>query len=209
MKNPNALRYGGLGVVILLIAFGVFFFSSSKKQEQVTPSLQTVPVEAKKVPSQTTKTYTDDVGFQFDYPDDLIVTKKESTSSASYANLEIESKAVSGAIKFAVEDTKVKSLDEWFSKALFPAVEGLKIKETKLGAITAREIIIGDKITTVALDQGIIFKLDVIPGQEKQYWLNVYNTFLSSFSFVVPQSTSSSTGSNVGEDIILEEEVIE
>lgn len=61
-----------------------------------------------------------------------------------------------------------------------------------------------------AIDQNILFSIDV--RDYDKYWLEVYDTILSSFTFVQNQSvpvlnnTSSDTS---GDDVILEEEIIE
>lgn len=212
MKNPNVLRYGGLVVLVIVVAFGVFFFSSGGKQETATQN-QVAPAETEKMPSQTTKTFThEDAGFQFDYPEDIVVEKKESTSSASYSSIELTSKSVSGVIKFEVEDTKAKSIKEWISQTMFPEVGALEIKETKLGSLIAREFVLSNRITIIAIDQGILFRLDVFPEKEKSYWEKVYNTFLSSFSFSAPQgapAASVDTSSVSADDVVVEEDIVE
>lgn len=209
MKNPVFARTLILiGAAIFIIAVGVFLLTrnSSSPSSMVQPQIK---IATEKIPSQTTKSYTDDTGFSFDYPDDLVVVKKESTSSASYSNIELTSKAVSGAIRFAVEDTKEKTISNWFTKNI---ASGAATKDIKLGKLDAKEFT--DKnITTAVIDQGILFRLDVMPEQEAKYWQNAYKAILSSFSFTNPQSANSSSSSNDvsggEEDIITEEDTIE
>lgn len=209
MKNPNVLRFAGLGVVVLFVAFGVFFFSSSKKQVPV-PVQQNVTVETKKMPSLTTKTYTDDVGFQFDYPDDLIVEKKESTNSAVYTDVRVISKTAAGSLSFLVEDTKEKTIDDWMNKNIISSSSAEKA--VTLGNIQAKVITQNDMTIIVAIDQKVLFKLEVRPEKENDYWNAAFATVLSSFSFFTPQAATASSNAEVnigGDDVVIEEDVIE
>lgn len=211
MKDPKILRLAGFGILVLLIAFGVFYFSFSKKQEVTAPVLQTVSVEAKKMPSITTKTYIDDVGFQFDYPDDLNVVKKESTNSAVYTDVGVSSKTVAGSLSFIVEDTKEKKVDDWIGKNINSTASAEKA--VTLGNIQANVITQNDKTIIVAIDQGVLFKLEVTPEGESDYWNAAFATVLSNFSFSAPQAATSvssgTSGSSGGEDVVVEEDIIE
>ncbi len=209
MKNPNVVRFVGLGVVIVLVASGVFFFSSSKKPEP-SPLQQNISVETKKMPSLTTKTYIDDAGFQFDYPDDLIVAKKESTNSAVYTDISVSSQKVAGKLSFVIEDTKLTTLDDWVSKNIVgtTSVE----KSVSLSNIQAKVITQNDKTIIVAIDQKVLFKLEVSPEGENDYWNSAFSTVLSNFSFSAPQAAAVSSdigGSSGEEDVVLEEDIIE
>lgn len=205
MKKPIFLRSLGIVVLIAIVIGGFLLLqqrNSSLDQEQ-----QQEIVAVEKVPSQTTKTYTDEAGFQFDYPDDLIVNKKESTNSAIYSNIELTSRQAAGSLAFLVEDTKEKTIDLWVKKniSLTPSAT----KEVSLGSLSAEEIIINGNFLTVAIDQGILFRLDVSSQEENKYWQSVYNTVLFSFSFAAPESVAAPESSGGGEEVILEEDVIE
>lgn len=155
-------------------------------------------ITTEKVPSKTTKTYTDDSGFSFDYPDDVVVNKKD-VNESTYANLELTSPQAVGNITFTVEDTTLKS-----------ATSEATAKDVSLGSLLAKEFTSNEKIETVALDQGILFRLEVAFGKEKTYWLDVYNTIVSSFAFVLPPSSAGDVGSSTeGDEVILEEEIVE
>lgn len=209
MKNPNVLRYGGLAILVIVVAFGVFFFSSVKKQEPA-PIKQTAVVETKIAPSITTKTYVDDAGFQFDYPDDLIVAKKESTSSAVYTSVEVSSQKVAGRLSFVVEDTKSLNVDDWIAKNITGTT--LEEKSVTLGNIQAKIITQNDKTIIVAIDQKVLFKLEVSPEKENEYWNTAFATVLSSFSFSAPQTApaaSVDTSSVSADDVVVEEDIVE
>ncbi len=211
MKNPNVLRFVGLGFVVLLVALGIFFVSLVKKQEQV-PLKQNISIEAEKVPSLTTKTYADDSGFTFIYPDDITVSKKESTDSAMYASLIATSSAVPGELTLQVADTKIASIDAWIDKNFQGA--SLVKKETAFGNMSGREVSLENATTVAAIYQGILFRLDSILQDKKDasYWQKVNQIILSDFSFVAPQAataTSSDAASSGGDDVVVEEDSVQ
>lgn len=200
MKNPVFWR--SLFVVgIAIIIVGVFLLTRQKSSSRAPIDQQAQTTVEEKVPSQTTKTYTDEAGFSFDYPDDVTVSKKESTSSAVYSSLEITSEGVPGSMAFLIEDTKVKFVNELLQN-------NITTKETTLGNLKATETEDAVKTVLLAIDQGILFKLEINPDKNKSYWDSVYKIVLSSFSFVAPKSATSDSLES-GEEIILEEDVIE
>lgn len=208
MKKP--VLFGSLAIVVLIITIvAVFFFLQKRNAPLGSEQKQEVVEKVENIPSKTTKKYTDEAGFQFDYPDDLTLSKKESTSSAVYSEVAASSQKVAGSLSFIVEDTKTKTPGEWITKNLSASASATK--EVKLGNLVAKEIMVTGKIVTVAIDQGILFRFDVMPEKDLSYWQSVYNTILSSFSFVAQQNTSVSSGtSDAGEsDVSVEEDTIE
>lgn len=201
-----------IGIVILILVIAATFFILSLNKT-ILP-LSSKPLENKtlvvseKQPSKTLKVYTDSSGFSFKYPDDVQISKKGVTDAATYADIALTSTQIKGNISIKIADTKVKSIDDWFleNKTILPTAT----KDVKIGELSGRETKNNDKLTTVALNQGVLFTIEVdLQGQ--QYWLNVYNTILSSFSFVPPESAiSAESGSNTAsDDVVLEEETVE
>ena len=199
--------------IVLLLGGGFFYYVLSQKNTS-SSLLEKQPVvqTAQNLrPSQTAKTYTDNSGFTFQYPDDVILKKKDTNDQSTYANVEITSSVAGGKLSLIVSDTKILSTYDWVAKnASAPAAIA---KDVKLGDIQAREITIGDSLTTVAIDKGILFTIKVDPQGEKDYWSSVYNTIFSSFSFVssasdVAAPASSSSDQSVG-DVTLEEETVQ
>ncbi len=207
MKNPIFFRSFGV-VLLIAIIVGIWFFFSQPKNTSSEKQQQS-KVQKETVPSATIKTHIDEAGFQFNYPDDLTFNKKESTSSAVYADIELTSNQVPGILTFRVEDTKEKTIDAWVKKNISSASPSAT-KEVTLGSLPAKQMDMSDTIVTIAIDQGIFFRLEIMPKKEKNYWESVYNTLLSGFSFVAPQAPASSGESSVsGDDVVLEEEIIE
>lgn len=160
-------------------------------------------------PSTTLNKYRDSAGFFFEYPENVKIEKKESKDTTTYASLSLSSSQVSGSISFDVSDTKFRSIDEWVKAS----GKESKAKGVKLGELSGKEIDTEEKIMTAALDKGILFSIEVTSENDKDFWQNVYTTFLSTFAFSTPEApqTGSTNGSVTGEtDIIFEgEEVIE
>ncbi len=208
MKNKVFIRSIGLVVfLIVVIGIGAFLLQKRNAASESAQQKQDVVKEVEKIPSATTKTYSDESGFTFVYPNDVVVSKKENTDSATYANIEITSNVAPGTITLRVEDTKVKSVEEWTAKNISATQSASK--DIKLGNLSAREITSNNKIVSLALDQGILFRLEVIPDKEKSYWMSVYNTILSSFSFAMPQAAAPASNSGGGDDVSVEEDVVE
>lgn len=191
----------GLGFAAGLIILGIFLFKPAAQKTPGPLNLQNLQV--KKQPSATSKEYSDPSGFSFSYPDNLSLNKNEAEDNATYADIQLSSKEVSGSISIKITDSKFKSLDEWLEN------QGItqKPKEVKLGDLAAWEIQLNDRLILGALDQGILFNIE-IPLVEKDFWLPVYNNILTDFSFALPEITAS--GYTDSSDIILEgEEIVE
>lgn len=204
VKNPIFL-WIGVAILVIVVGTGAIFVLPRKTSSPVPPHPTNVQV-SEKIPSKTTKTYTDESGFSFQYPDDLIIQKKESADPSVYSSLEVTSKTVSGNILIRVEDTKETNLDKWFGKQVNSA--RLVLKDTKLGDLPAKQFTFDERIMVAAIDQGILFRVEGVSQKEKLYWPEVYRVLLASFSFVATQTSQAASDSS-GDDVILEEEVIE
>lgn len=194
-----------LGIVALSLG-GLFLLqqkTSPQTQETVSTTL------AKKIPSSSQKEYIDPSGFRFSHSEDVTVEEKKSTDSSVYSEVLLTSPRVAGTISLLVADSKVSSIDEWVKeKTLLPE----KVDRVKLGSLDASQVPKLDGVITGALDQGVLFSLDVSWKDDKAFWENVYHTLLSSFSFSQPQSSgsSSTSSSQSSNDVIFEgEEVVE
>lgn len=207
MERKMVIKLLGIGVAVLIVAIATYVIFRPNEQQTSSQSEETV---AAKTPASTVKTYTDSAGFSFSYPEDVTVSKKDINDQITYANVELTSSTVEGNMSFIAQDTKIKSLDEWLSK-IVKSTSSAATKEVTLDNLPARQVTTRDKITTAVLDQGILFTIEVLVKTEKDYWTSVYNTVLSSFSFVAPQSSAaSSTGEESSDEVVFEgEETVE
>lgn len=172
--------------------------------EQVEP----LSVKDAATPSETVIEYTDPAGFGFSYPDNLSISKAEIEDPNVYTDLQIYSKDVSGSIKLKISDTKIATLSAWLKDNGIPTSN--TPKETKLGNLTALEVKTNDRLMLGALDQGVLFTVEV-PRIEEEFWMKAYEKLIAGFGFVAPETTSTSANSDLsGSDIIFEgEEVVE
>lgn len=154
------------------------------QQKEVASTL--LPEAKKTVPSSNFLDYADPAGFNFSYPDNLSIIKNDIADN-EYADITLSSKDVNGSLNLKISDSKFKTLDEWIKLNKVAAKE--EQKEVKLGNLKAIEIKTTDRLYLGALDQGILFTIE-IPLIEEEFWMKVYNKVLSGFSFVAPASAS-------------------
>lgn len=166
-------------------------------------------IAANIMPSNNLKEYSDSSGFNFNFPDNLKVDKKENEDL--YADLALTSGEASGNIIITVSDSKYDSLDTW-KNGNSKELTGLLVKESKLGKMTGISFNNHDKTTLIAIDQGIEFKMVVDYKDQKKYWESVLDNITNSFSFATPntQPASNTDSSSSSEDVVFEgEEVVE
>ena len=190
-------------VVIALIVVGtlVLFFNKPKNPLSSPLSTQTKEI----IPSKTFKTYSDPSGFSFNYPDNLSLLNNELKDANSYAELQLTANGISGSLVLKIADSKLASLDEWVKMKNSSAEAP---KEVKLGNLKALEIINNDKLLLGALDQGILFTIEIPQG--KDFWREVLNIVVADFSFAPPAAVGASTVDSSSSDVTFDgEEVVE
>lgn len=145
------------------------------------------------VPSETSQTYTDPSGFSFSYPDNLSLLNNELKDENSYAELQLAANGVAGSLVLKISDSKFKTIDDWIKTIKSPQTP----KEVKLGTLNAMEVGTGDKLLLGALDQGILFNIEVPLNEDRDFWMDVYNKILSEFTFVSPTANAVDQQDNV------------
>lgn len=209
MRSVN-IKTKILGVVLIVVGIvAVFYVSKPQKTISPLPKENKPILVSENLPSKTLKEYADDSGFSFKYSEDVVVVKKEVKDASTYANLELNSTKAKGNILIKIEDTKLESFEDWLLENKL-ATASAAVKDIKLGDLPGWETKLDNKLIALSLDQNILFTIEVLSYDK--YWLDVYNTILSSFSFVAGEATSATAGnvSDVaGDDITLEEETIE
>lgn len=189
----------------ILVSFGVIFLAISAVfgvilSRRVIEGTKTTPSSAKQglditVVDQPEKPtgdllYEDESGFSFKYPKNLEVSDITPNDPDYYTRLSL--KNLQGEIIIDVKDTKYKTLEE--------IVTGTLSGATSLGGISAKQFIKEDSFITVALDQDISY---LIEGPRDDFWQEVQNIVVSSFSFGQKAQTPASGNT------IYEEEVVE
>ncbi len=183
---------------VLIIGIVKFVLFPSPKSSLSSPIGQSAEVK-EAVPSETTKTYFDPTGFSFNYPDNLSIANNQTTDSASYADIKLTAAGVNGSLNLKIVDSKYKTLDAYFKANNITEVP----KDVTLGTLKAQEVILADKITVIAIDQGILFTVD---SSKNEFWNKVYSKVLKDFNFAAPvQDNTTSTGDDVsfeGEEVV-------
>lgn len=192
-----------LAIPVVLAIGSIYLYSIYRKSTLTSPVTQS-KITKEAAPSEVLTVYSDPSGFTFSYPDNLSIEKKEIEDDSVYTDLQLSSKDVSGSLSLKIADSKFVSLKDWVKENTTSAVTP---KELKMGSLTAEEIKLPDRVLLGALDQGILFTVEM-PAVEEKFWGKVYDKVLSSFSFVAPETVSS--GDTAPDDVSFEgEEVVE
>lgn len=171
----------------------ILLFPSTQKISLNSPAQQAVSVPG--APSETTKTYSDSSGFSFNYPDNLSLTPNKLTD-ATYAEVQLSAKGVEGNLILKITDSKFVSVDEW-AKSIKDAQKASK--EAKLGSLKALEIKTAKGLKLAAIDQGVLFSIDV---SQNDFWMKVYSKVIADFSFAPPAQDSTSDVLFEGEEVV-------
>lgn len=189
-----------LGVVIL----GILILNPFKQKNLPSPASLNLQQVAEITPSKTLKTYTDSSGFSFNYPDNLSLLNNELRDENSYAELQLTANGVAGSLVLKIADSKLASLDEWVKDKNSSAEAP---KEVKFGNLKALQIKNNDKLIIGALDQGILFTIEV---PQKDFWMEVLDIVTTDFSFTQPSTGDASVGDGSSSDVTFDgEEVVE
>lgn len=191
-------------VIVILVALGGLYLFT--KPDSQAPNISAETEEKKEaLPSETFIEYTDPAGFSFSYPDNLSIEKNEVMDANTYADLQLFSKDVSGSLALRITDTKFKTLNDWVKEV---SVSATPI-EKQLGNLKGIEVRTGDRILLGAIDQGVLFNIEV-PLLEEDFWIKVYDKILADFSFVIPERSATAATTGSSEEVIFEsEEVVE
>lgn len=208
MSKKNIL----FGLIVLSILVGSLIFLKIRNQNFRNPisspqkNLSPTPKNA------SLKEYSDPSGFKFSIPKGLVVTDKKPTDQSIYSQLEVvPTTTSSGKITIAAITSNLKNVDDYFkiNKSLS---KNLKVDKLKLADLDARQFVSEDKITTVALDKGVLFTIISDLKDDKEFWDHANKTIITSFAFNPPQpqvSDDSSSGQPDDSGVTEEEEIVE
>jgi len=194
MNKTAILIIGGF-----LVALIITVFLTQKPKAPISPAkdiINNAPTTDSSLPAQL-KTYTNPSGFSFQYPKSLLLTEKKINDQSIYAWVELTDPQKKGSISIKLERSDLAKIDDWVGAG--------KMKKVKLADLEGREFASGNKITTLALDQG-----GILISITNDLSLLAYQQIVSSFIFIQPPQTTTNTSENGGGDIIFEgEEVIQ
>ena len=196
-----------LTVLIIFVVFGIILLGH-KGEKIVTPlgknqETKTEPINLK----ARLKIYEDPAGFLFKYPENLTVKINKINDQSVFSSLTLTSKSEKGNITIEAVTSNLQNLEDWLSENKIPS-NRQKIKLADIDAISFEQT---GKVITTALDIGTLLTFTVDYQKNKNYWLDVNKTILSTFAFSAPEEAPAGVGdSPADEDIIFEgEEVIE
>ena len=189
-----ALTIGSIIIALLLFRGSKGSSSSATSTNQLKLEGSQKQVTADIVPSKTFKSYADPSGFTFNYPDNLSIINNDPKSPNIYADIQLAANGLANSLAIKISDSSFTSLDQWL-KVNNPS--SAPVKEVKLGNIKAEEITTNDRLLLGALDQGVLFTIEVPFGGKKDFWMNVYNKVLADFTFAPPVKNSANGGDGV------------
>lgn len=197
--------------LVLLLGLAVFLLGQRKKNELISPIIPTKPQVKQE---EKLLIYKDVAGFEFQYPESVIVKEVLADNLAVYSLLELSSKKLSGMMIIRVVDTSFNSLEAW-----------LKSQEAS-GAGASREIILAglpgqqiqflgsQKLVTIVIDDGVMYFFESPLNREgppvdgQNSWNKIHNQIVSSFNPLTEQSSNEKEEGMGEEEIIYEEEEI-
>ncbi len=192
----------GLIVIIIFIILALVYLGNNGKKALSNP----LPAVLNISPAQALgklASYTDDSGFKFSYPEELKVSRIDSSDQSVYSSLEAKLASPPGAITIQLTSSTLKSFDDWY-KSLSLKPKPSEVSKLKLADLDAVQLKLGDKLITAALDKDTLITLSATPSSNDKL-SQAYQKIISSFVFVPPASTSD-TSSAGGGDVIFEGE---
>lgn len=208
-------------LIIILIALVLGFSGASIyllrfKQAGVIRSNQNSNIAATPTPVPL-KTWTDETGFNFQYPQDMLVNKHDEDKE-NYAHLEFTHPAHPGSVIVWAKDPPVdkngnaiKDISAWISAQKM--YEGTSVVDTTLGGATAKKIFLtADKKTVVSAIADDLFFLIEANLNDAPYWTNVQTGIINSLTFNTAKKNAGSgavSGDTDSSGAVDEEEVVE
>ena len=194
-----------IAIIIIsgLLVSGIVFTLLTQKPKNPASNSLLYPTKTTSSRVQL-KTYFNDSGFSFKYPESLTLSEKEIDDESIYAWVELTNPQNKDVILIKLEDSDLKKIDDWFTASNKKDIKG-EIKKVKLADLEGRQFTTKEsQLTTLALDEGSV--LISISGNPSSVHLQI----VSSFIFTQSAQTTTDTSNTSEEDIIFEgEEVIE
>lgn len=205
----RSLLLGLLAVLVLVgAAAGVYFWFSRATpvtQSDTTPEITT-----------TTKTWEDEAGFRFDYPEGVEIDKNEEDDE-NYAHVELTHPDHPGTVIVWVSDPPllrnkpVVTVTEWVeSQAKFAGANTL---DSTLGGEPAKKIIVTTppSLYIGAVYDGLVFYIEGMYDQS-DFWSEAQQTIADSFVFVPLDGSGHADSVSAADpytEVVDEEEVIQ
>ena len=201
MKNPKVFIPIILGV--LFGGIGAAVFLANQQNNKQAPSTVSAPTSS----AVELATWSDQAGFQFQYPKDLSVDRHDE-DTVNYAHIEFTHKDHPGKLIVWAKDTNAQDVTAWVKTE--KRFSGASVLDTTLGNLPAKKILLTspEKMLIVGtVSDEIVFTIEATLD-DSDYWSGVHNTIYSSFAFTSPGQTEPVKESG-GEGAVDEEETLE
>lgn len=205
----NKKVYIGLGILIFALSISsiliIFSSSNSKNEKTVSPiSEKKTETLSKPILSEKTKDYIDSSGFKFSYPIELKMKQKENLDNNTFSQLELTSSNTSGSLSIEVITSNFKTVNDWI-KNNKKISSNTVVKKVKLADLEANQFSLDNQLNTVAIDQGVLFKITTSVKENADFWQKVNQTIISTFAFTQPVQNTDSSDEGVtfeGEEVV-------
>ncbi len=181
-----------IGIILLIgtVGFTIWILIFNKPLTALQDPGSSTQTKDKRIePSQVVKEYSDESGFKFNYPDNLSLEKNE-VDANTYADIKLSAKGINGSLSLKVVDSNFKTLDDWQKN-----VKG-EVKETTLGSLRAREVKLSDRKVLAAIDQRILFTVEM-PLVQEDFWMKVSDMVRKDFTFIAGTTLPSADSGDV------------
>ena len=199
---------GVVGALIVLVG-GIYIWKTQSSQKMLSPGeaikTNTTPSPA---PFDLT-TWTDEAGFTFQYPKELLVNKHEEDND-NYAHVELTNQDHPGKVIVWASDLPggVTTLDSWVKK-LYPSATVL---DTKLGGEPAKKIMSSAPVKMLsegAISDNLLFNVEATLT-DSEYWQRVHDAIAGSFAFTDNSQSAQGAGDGSSSgDAVDETEVLQ
>jgi len=182
--------------LLAVIFTGILLGACTKTSPPVKVEPTQIP-EKVAVPTVKTMTWTDEAGFVFSYPEDIKITPNASDND-SYANL-----TATDGVKIMAVDSKYKSVADWVKgEAKFK--DGVII-DSELSGKMGKKVVKNGVITAGIIDDNILFTIEY--GADSKSGPQILDTF--TLTYPTPKPATKTAPVDTGDEVVLEEEVVE
>ena len=164
-----------LALSVSCAVFAVVFIQSQKQPKTISPLVsEEKDVEVTEKPIPLAK-FDSESGFSFEYPGDLELDNLALPNEDSYANIQLTSKKSTGSTEISVTDTNEKSVQSYAKNNQINLDEASPVS---FAEIKGQQISTKNQLITIALDQGILFKITTDLDQNPKYWTGINSDIL-------------------------------
>lgn len=180
-----------ISICVLVIAAGSgYLIVSSRNKSNFQPVTETESI----IPQETVLgdlEYSDTSGFSFKYPKSLRVEDITPSDDSYYSKIALTK--FGEKLTVTVKDETAKTVDEFLSSDDYYKNTVLS-GATTLAEIPAKGYLLDGKLITIALKDGILYLVE--GNKDAGFWEDTQTVVVSTFSFGLKSTGSSSSGDN-------------